>query len=129
MADGLFGNFALMRAISEMCLGICAYKLNAYLVAKNRTKWGSVIGSGLFLVVIIGSVTAGFSKRDFLYLILMVVAVSLCFVPSDSRLVNNSLIGSWSGLTLVMYLNHMLSWVQWFVTMLDTIGGKLDKMR
>lgn len=103
---GFYENWALMRGLADMCLGILAVRFNSVLAGvKNRKalKTAGILG---FLFVIGCSMKYGNSTSDFLYALILTASVAIGFLPSDSRIYEKKWILSWSGLTLYLYLLH-----------------------
>lgn len=105
--EGLYTHWPLMRGLAGMCLGIYAAKLNGY-ICKNCKKTGPVrvIGQLIFFFVVAASLKFGNSIRDFLFTLLLTVAVGIGFLPSKSKLFEHKWIHYWSGITLSIYLLH-----------------------
>lgn len=103
---GFYENWALMRGMADMCLGIFAARLNhAFGCVKNKNALKAV-GTLGFLFVIGCSLKYGNSTTDFLYTMILSVSVSTGFLPSESRLYGKKWIHGWSSLTMCMYLVH-----------------------
>ena len=103
---GFYENWALMRGLADMCLGIFAARLNQSFRRVKNQKALKAAGALGFLFVIGCSMKYGNSTADFLYTMILTVSVAIGFLPSESRLYNGKWIHGWSGLTMCMYLVH-----------------------
>lgn len=104
---GFYENWALMRGMADMCLGICAARLSSRIGKQFRRKgWIRAVGACGFLFVIGCSLKYGNSTADFLYTLILTLSVAIGFLPSESRIYDNKWLQKWSGLTLYMYLVH-----------------------
>lgn len=103
---GFYENWALMRGMAGMCLGIFAARLNRVLSHIKKTKMLKAVGTIGFLAVIVCSLKYGNSTTDFLYAMVLTVSVAIGFLPSQSSFYGKKWIQSWSDLTLCMYLVH-----------------------
>lgn len=103
---GFYENWALMRGLADMCLGICAARLNHVLSCMKHRSLIKVVGALGFLFVIVCSMKYSNSTTDFLYAMILTVSVSIGFLPSEGRLYSKKWIYGWSGLTMCMYLIH-----------------------
>lgn len=106
-AEGLFLSHGLLRGLSGMCLGIFAAEGNAWLQREKRDGWWMrLLGVMGFLFVIVGSVKYGISEMDFLFAVVLAVAVAIGFLPSEAKIFRMRWIQKWSDLTLSIYLVH-----------------------
>lgn len=104
---GVYTNLPLMRGLADMCLGILAARLTAYLKTNiKRLELIRPFGVLGFLFVIICSLKYGNSTTDFLYAMILTVSIGIAFLPSDNRLIQNKLMQKWSGMTMSMYFVH-----------------------
>lgn len=108
--EGFWGNFALLRGVADMCVGIIAAKGTDYLLQKDKADLSMkrIIGALVLLLVIVLSALFGFSQYDFLFVIMIAFGVATAFLPTDSSFINSKLIDKWSGMTLSIYLLHDL---------------------
>lgn len=105
--EGVYTHWPLMRGLADMCLGIFAARLNTYIIVNcKKTGLIRVAGCLLFLFVIAASLKFGNSVRDFLFALLLTIAVAIGFLPSKSRVFDHKWIHYWSGITLSIYLLH-----------------------
>lgn len=103
---GFYENWALMRGMADMCLGIFAARLNQVFCRVKNPGALKAAGTLGFLVVIACSLKYGNSTTDFLYTMILTFSVAVGFLPSKSRIYEKKWIHSWSGLTMCMYLVH-----------------------
>ena len=105
--SGFYINQALMRGLADMCLGIFAAKTKIYISKKyNSFRLFRFIGFGCFMFVILCSMKFSYATTDFLYALILTVAVGMAFLPTESKICQNKIIQSWSSLTLCLYLLH-----------------------
>ena len=106
-AEGLWLSHGLLRGLSGMCLGIFAAEGNAWLQREKRDGlYMRILGVLGFLFVIVGSVKYGISEMDFLFAVVLAVAVAIGFLPSGAKLFRWRWVQKWSELTLSIYLVH-----------------------
>lgn len=104
---GFYENWALMRGMADMCLGICAARLSERIGRQFRRKgWIRAVGAAGFLFVIGCSLKYGNSTADFLYALILTVSVAIGFLPSESSIYGKKWLQRWSELTLCLYLVH-----------------------
>lgn len=104
---GFYNNYALMRGLADMCLGIMAALLNGYIRANcKRTGWLRLMGSLGFVFVLLCSMKYGNSTKDFMYAMLLTVCVAIAFLPSEHKIFHCKYIHKWSAVTLCIYLVH-----------------------
>lgn len=106
--EGFYLNWALMRGMAAMCLGIFACRLN-HAIRRKEIKQGflKVLGGIGFVFILSASMVWGWSTRDYLYIIIESLCVALCFLPSDRKLYSNRLVQKWADITVCIYLTHM----------------------
>lgn len=106
---GVFGNLALFRGFSEMCLGMYAYMITKKIEERfEKTFLFQLSGALLLLGVCVLSLKKNCSVCDFLYLGLIFAGVSFCFLTSKSKILSCKFIVKWADLSMVIYLTHML---------------------
>lgn len=106
--EGFYLNWALMRGMAAMCLGIFACRLNHYIRRKEMKEgFFKALGGLGFVFIMSASMVWGWSTRDYLYIIIETFCIAFCFLPSDRRLYSNKLIKGWAGATVCIYLTHM----------------------
>lgn len=104
---GFYTNLPLMRGLADMCLGIFAARLTAYISANvKRTHLLRLLGALGFLFVIVRSMKYGYGKADFLYVTVLTLSVSVAFLPSENKLNQYRIIRYWSSITMSIYLVH-----------------------
>jgi len=105
--SGVYTNLPLMRGLADMCLGIFAARLTAYI--KSNIKRISLIRPfGLlgFIFVILCSLKYGNSTTDFLYAMILTISVGIAFLPSRNKIFEHHLVHYWSSITMSMYFVH-----------------------
>lgn len=103
-----YENQALIRGICDMCMGIFAVKLNRWM-RKEITSMTllRLVGVTLFVAIILMSMISGNSTNDFTYVLLLVPAVAIGFIPYKQTKWS-PFISRWSSITLNIYLVHDL---------------------
>lgn len=104
--EGIYENQALIRGFCDMCMGIFAVKLRHWLEkhVKNIVVL-KLCGSVLMLLVILGSLTAGTSTNDFSFVMLLVPAIAIGFIPYEENKLS-IIIEKIAGYTIDIYLIH-----------------------
>ena len=116
--QGFYGNFALLMGFVAMGLGIYSRKLTVYIQSKvSDTLPLRIVGFLLLLIIPAVTTFKAFSEKDFLYLFIDFVGISLCFLASNNRLFGSPFIQKWAGLTLYIYLAHMF-WADYLLAYL-----------
>lgn len=106
--EGFYLNWALMRGMAAMCLGIFACRLNHAIRRKEiRQGFLKVMGGIGFVFIMSASMIWGWSTRDYLYIIIETLCVAFCFLPSDRKLYSNRFVQKWADITICIYLTHM----------------------
>ena len=106
--EGFFGNQALIRGFSDMCMGMYAGMLSDYLAKKfDRTWWLRIIEIALVILVVVLSLTDGNSTNDFAFLIMIVLIVAIGFIPRKYIGID-VFFEKWASITLNIYLIHEL---------------------
>ena len=104
---GFYTNLPLMRGLADMCLGIFAARLTAYIRTNvKRLQLARLLSTFGFLFVIGCSLKYGNSTSDFLYAIILTFAISIAFIPSENKLNQHRIIRYWSSITMSMYFVH-----------------------
>lgn len=107
--SGFWLNEALLRGFADMNMGILAYQMGEMIVKKLRPIiFYKVVGAIGFSIVLCASYYCGYTKNDFIYLIIIWICVVFEFLPSKSKIINSKIIEYWSKLSLPIYLNHGL---------------------
>lgn len=106
--EGFYLNWALMRGMAAMCLGLFACRLN-HAILRKEIKQGflKAFGGIGFVFIMSASMIWGWSTRDYLYIIIETLCVAFCFLPSDRKLYSNRLVKKWADITVCIYLTHM----------------------
>ena len=104
--EGFYENQALIRGFCDMCMGIFAVKLRYWLEkhVKNIVVL-KLCGSVLMLLVILGSLISGASTNDFSFVMLLVPAIAIGFIPYEKNKISD-VIEKIAGYTLDIYLIH-----------------------
>lgn len=104
--NGFYENQALIRGICDMCMGIFAVELRYWLEKHVKHLGGlKVFGNLLFVIVMIGSLIAGHSTNDFSFMLMLVPAVAIGFIPSEANRIS-VWIEKIAKYTLDIYLIH-----------------------
>lgn len=115
--EGFYINYALLKGMGNMCLGIFAARLNQrmagkYPEEKQRTRL-QILGAAGFAAVILLSSFRGNSTLDCLMSLILMVSVCLSFLPVSHRGINGAFVRKWSKITLNIYLLHEIfrTWI------------------
>lgn len=122
--DSIYLNYPLFRGLMDMSLGVYSAVLSQRIKEKShRYLLYKIIGSILFVGVIILSMVKGFSNYDFLFVVLIFFGTAFCFLPDNSKFFNCGFIKYLSKISLNMYLIHEVfrSYVFVYITNRDEI--------
>ena len=112
--EGFYVNYALMKGIADMCMGVFAAKINERIREKQKNQTGgwrrgttlqAAAAAGFVFVMILAAVR-GNSKLDCLMALVLTLSVALAFLPAPGSFFGCRLIRGWSRITLNIYLLH-----------------------
>lgn len=104
--EGVFTNYALMKGLADMCLGVFAARFGEYLAGKKRPGGLKALGTAGFVFVMVLAALRGNSNLDCLMALVLAVSVAIAFLPTENRLLTSPLVRRWSKITLNIYLLH-----------------------
>lgn len=111
--EGFYVNYALMKGMANMCLGVFAAKIKEYFETKKQVRTIKALGTAGFLSVIFLSAVKGNSNLDCFMSLILMFSVATAFLPTENRFFVCRTVRKWSKITLNIYLLHEMfrTWI------------------